>query len=438
MANPPERKTVRRRSLPVKTSSGKCVTDWQSRAANGTLTNGSSSGNTSFSAWRGTQVTESTSHPNWNLFRKRGKFQGDVGGDFFSQRQYCESDIPSQKASGTVYTSPTVWTSAQRRGPILPVSPTSGQMPALQAASSNAVLNARGAQAISRCKPTNSIADGATFLGEILREGIPTRNPHAFKLLTEDWRLKTEQALKRPAKDFLEAEYGWAPIANDISKFARAVAAFDTAIQQWERDRGRLVRRRYEFPPVESVSSSKQLVGNAAYAPFDNAALYVTPAPQDAYVSFLTEVGTRQWFSGAFTYFVPAPSQGWVDATFKHQAKKIFGLQLTPETIWNLAPWSWAVDWFTNVGDVIANLSDWINDGLVMQYGYMMEYKYSRITYTPVGPSMFRSGNRPTQVSLVSETKTRRRASPFGFGLTWNGLSPKQLAIAASLGITKW
>jgi hypothetical protein len=135
---------------------------------------------------------------------------------------------------------------------------------------------------------------------------------------------------------------------------------------------------------------------------------------------------------------VPAPDKGWVDATFKHQAKKIFGLQLTPETIWNLAPWSWAVDWFTNVGDVIANLSDWINDGLVMQYGYMMEYKYSKITYTPVGPSMFRSGNRPTQVSLVSETKTRRRASPFGFGLTWNGLSPKQLAIAASLGITKW
>jgi hypothetical protein len=120
-------------------------------------------------------------------------------------------------------------------------------------------------------------------------------------------------------------------------------------------------------------------------------------------------------------------------------AKEILGVDLTPEVVWNLTPWSWAVDWFSNVGDVLSNISDTIDDSLLMRYGYIMEHTIVRDTYTRKYDRPFwdKSVLLDSGVSLVTETKLRRRANPFGFGMSWEGLSPKQLSILASLGITR-
>lgn len=116
---------------------------------------------------------------------------------------------------------------------------------------------------------------------------------------------------------------------------------------------------------------------------------------------------------------------------------KVLGLELTPETLWNLAPWSWAVDWVSNAGDVVSNISDWANDGLVLKYGYMMEETSVTDVYTFDGPSGLPGNHQPYPVTLQRTVKKRIRATPFGFGLNWSGFSPRQLAILAALGITK-
>jgi hypothetical protein len=116
------------------------------------------------------------------------------------------------------------------------------------------------------------------------------------------------------------------------------------------------------------------------------------------------------------------------------------GLEITPEVLWNIAPWSWAVDWFTNAGDVLANTSDFGDQGLVMKYGYIMEHSFVRDVYfyegsfgSPLGGSI-----KIPPLALVSETKLRRKANPFGFGITWDGLNPFQLSIAAALGLSRF
>jgi len=118
------------------------------------------------------------------------------------------------------------------------------------------------------------------------------------------------------------------------------------------------------------------------------------------------------------------------------EAKKLLGISLTPETLWNLAPWSWTVDWFSNAGDVISNVSDWATDGLVMRYGYLMEHSIVKDTYLMNGTGSKSVPSCPP-LQLVTETKLRKRANPFGFGLTWNGLSAVQLAILGALGISR-
>jgi hypothetical protein len=119
---------------------------------------------------------------------------------------------------------------------------------------------------------------------------------------------------------------------------------------------------------------------------------------------------------------------------------------LTPELLWELAPWSWAVDWFTNTGDVINNISQFAGSGLVLRYGYLMEESIVTDIYSLEGHS-WKSGlaGRPNTLSRVkipnsvyiTHVKQRIRANPYGFGVTWDALSAFQLSILAALGISR-
>jgi hypothetical protein len=118
-------------------------------------------------------------------------------------------------------------------------------------------------------------------------------------------------------------------------------------------------------------------------------------------------------------------------------AKRI-GADLSPETLWNLTPWSWAVDWFSNAGDVISNVDSFQIDGQVMAWGYIMEHTVHRVTYTyKGGTNVDGSPLVVSPVTLVTETKVRRRANPYGFGVSWNDLSPFQISILTALGISR-
>jgi len=157
------------------------------------------------------------------------------------------------------------------------------------------------------------------------------------------------------------------------------------------------------------------------------------------------ETSRRQWFSGTFRYYLPLDYDSRVAVdNLVSRVDKLFDLSLTPQTLWNLAPWSWAVDWFANVGDVLANAERFQSGNLVMRYGYLMEHTMIKDTWSLVEHNQFVSTTKwkdPPPVSgsfsLVSESKLRVKANPFGFGVKWEALSPFQLSIAAALGITR-
>jgi hypothetical protein len=126
-----------------------------------------------------------------------------------------------------------------------------------------------------------------------------------------------------------------------------------------------------------------------------------------------------------------------VDAAAK--AGPLLGIELTPEVVWNATPWTWALDWVSNIGDCVSNISDMIVDGLVIKYGYVMEHYVSSRTYYYAGTGKYKpiGGVVVSPVTLFYETKRRRKASPFGFGLDWSGFTPRQLAITVALGLTR-
>lgn len=379
-----------------------------------------------------TQVTESENHPGWRKYRESGKFSGDIGGEFRSERRYVTPNKVPSVTMTVVIPSTTNPRRVTRVGPVLPMSSAHFLYPPSNAASSNAVLDAWGAKAIAQCKPTNSVVDMSTFLGEVIREGIPKMIGASL------WKDKTREFRKRGADEFLNYQFGWAPIAREIGATAHAIVNADVALRQYRRDSGKMVRRRFEFPPEVTTSS---VVLDDTASPFLGGKSHsaLTDGSNLGRLIRTHTVSRRRWFSGAFTYYIPTGDSLLENMQEKSMiARKTIGLSLTPDVVWNLAPWSWAVDWFTNAGDVISNFSSWSADGLVMKYGYMMETTTSTYTYSFAGPTGFVSSSyRPPSVSFTHEVKVRRKANPFGFGLTWNGLSPIQLAIATALSINR-
>lgn len=117
--------------------------------------------------------------------------------------------------------------------------------------------------------------------------------------------------------------------------------------------------------------------------------------------------------------------------------EKLGGLGAVPTAIdlWNLVPWSWFVDWFTNFNHVITNLSYLGQNGLAIRRGYLMAHYATREVHQKKGLVM----SQPflTTGEILTERKYRVSASPFGFGYTWKDFDPFQLSILGALGVSR-
>jgi len=381
----------------------------------------------------GSQVTDSENHPGWNDSHPNG----DVGGNFYSQKRFIviNGNDNHPRRFGFDIGVQGIKENYSYDGPVFPVAPSVNDLAARFPSSgeaSTAELDKLGTTAISRTEPTNNVINLTTFLGEILREGIPRAKFDLWKERTGDLK----QLRKAAGDDYLNVQFGWKPLLADITDFMSGVRNLNKLINQYKRDAGRQVRRRYSFPPVQSFSESVVLE-NATVAIVGGGRNSLLDSTRRGQVVRSRETTVRRWFSGAFTYHLPDPGS-W-QSEHSGLAAKFLGVDITPETLWELAPWSWAVDWFTNVGDLIHNANRWSADGLVLRYGYVMEHSVVRDTYTHIGGNGFVSINAnvfPEAYTFCTETKLRRRATPFGFGVNLSALTSQQNAIIAALGLS--
>jgi len=281
-------------------------------------------------------------------------------------------------------------------------------------------LDAYGTTAISRVAPTNPHSSVFTALGELYRDGLPA----AIGL----------NAIKRKSleDEYLNYEFGILPTIGDIKSIADSYIHADNYLRQYYRDSGKIIRRRYAFPSEVKVVSDTTTT--ALPQPVLNTFLY--SSTQGKLRKLVTEE-THVWFSGAFTYHAQEPNSALAIRDQVQKWNSLYGITPSPEAIWNLLPYSWAADWITNIGDVMNNVSMCLNDGLVLRHGYVMEHKVHRVEYTQTGTVL--KPNLPVFASQVftTETKRRRRATPFGFGLELNGFTDRQWAILAALGISR-
>lgn len=285
-------------------------------------------------------------------------------------------------------------------------------------------MNRDGATAIARAAPGTSPMNLATALGELKKDGIPSVVGSTFK--------DRSSIAKKAGDEYLNVQFGWAPLVRDVTSLAKTVTSSDKILNQLERDAGRTVRRRLtltdttENPEPEYMGFGYGNVGGLSSSGFQR---WWDPGS----IWRQTRTHRKVWFSGSFTYYLPPDyySRNAVKRAAA-QADVLLGTKLTPEVLWNLAPWSWAADWFSNAGDVVTNTQRFLSEGLVMHHGYIMEHTVRDYIYWND------SKNAPEHtITLRTETKSRVKGNPFGFGTDFSSLSSFQTSILVALGLSR-
>jgi hypothetical protein len=329
-------------------------------------------------------------------------------------------------------------------------------------------LNDKGTNFIRQCRPGNPVASLGQFVGELHDlPKIPLLKSYA-------------NIFVQMGHEYLNYEFGWKPFVNDLKKAYMLSLDIDKRISALVRNNGiyQTRKRTRGDPPVYEplgTQSGTQLFGSTildGWAPLASAGisnLVVTGPfgtrglhplfsgslqPTAAFDLKLERFEERvDWYKGTFKYYVP--DIGSLQWTNRARAA-LYDVNVTPSVLYELYPWSWLVDWFSNVGDIISNLTTNAvdNEALVNSHIMSRQRVEHRITMNiqwddwsgdmidpifgavPAVERFVPAGSDQLIYSHLSLDKLRQPASPFGFGLTSSSFTARQIAILAALGLT--
>lgn len=308
-------------------------------------------------------------------------------------------------------------------------------------------LTAHGVTGWKRARPGNPTANLGQFVAElrefnrlfpgfdksILRGPLKTLPLRALASLA---------SFRKLGSGYLNFEFGWKPFVKDLQEMYKLSHDIDRQIATLRRNNGRNIKRERKLKDSTEVSETKDITNGAFGYLRPTPILGLTTGTSTRTVTVTTR--ERIWFEGCFRYWV----QNIGSMQWENRARRaLFGANPTPSLLWEVLPWSWLVDWFSNTGDVLSNMSENAVDGTVAKYAHVMRHLETK-TVTEVsttwaarttGPTStrFDGGSASCRRIVRTESKARAVATPYGFGVTYDGLSVRQTAILAALGVTR-
>lgn len=324
-------------------------------------------------------------------------------------------------------------------GPILPVDTVSGGTRWIDpGAADSAFVKRSGVAAIAATQPTNPASTFGVGLLSTTIEGLP-RIPGQIFHIGEDF-------MRNLAHGHLSVNFDWLPFISDLRSSIHAMLNASRILRQYQRDSGRMVRRSFHFPEEHSFTKMGESFTININAPSGGSSTawsnMVFGTGGVSKTSRYVETIRRTYFKGAYTYFLP-PIKDRLDwlQEYEQKANHLLGLELTPTLLWQLAPWSWLIDWKLNVGQNLKTFSNFHTDGLVLRYGYLMVHTITNniisvnALKTSTSTNVWQSID-PTVV-YSSERKERIRSTPYGFGVDPASFTTKQWSILGALGMTR-
>lgn len=359
----------------------------------------------------------------------------DRGHEFRTKTVTYNASMPDAYVRYPTRNTGTYW----YRGPIIPNHSPSSYGTNIPYTDTSVISHAEmvtlGQRAILNTAPTAPQANAATLIGELFA-GLPTMVGAAL------WKEQI-RSFRGIGSEYLNVQFGWLPFLRDLQGIVLSLQKSQKILDQLQRDNGRVVRRRFAFPATVANAESNI---NSIYPYWSNPFSGITSSSNYSSLAItkITRTERSSWFSGAYSYMIPTDeSLAGRAKEFETFANVILGSRVTPAVLWELAPWSWLVDWKFGIGRAISAASLFQEDGLVMRYGYLMVKTMTTTSYMRpeayIRSSSVQSDIRipPSYLDVRSEVKERRQSTPYGFGVSTDSLSDFQWSILAALGMTK-
>lgn len=322
-------------------------------------------------------------------------------------------------------------------------------------------LIAQGTRCIAQSNPLKPPVTLATSLTELVSEGLPSI---LGKQIFSTPSAKKTGLIKSVGGEYLNYVFGVLPIVSDIRGIVEVLQRGNDIVETWQRNDGRQVRRhrtwqgnysRDRFDIDLSGSGgllqgifpdpdTKECVGNDRYS---------GSGSQSGFLESYRQENIQYSFAGAFEYDLsrlipdypePLKSMFLSNSSTDEIVEVILQMHLvgldprtavSADTVWNVLPFSWLLDWFVNIGDLVSNVTALQTSGLQLDYGYMSVVQDRRFTATFLQNHMGATVSGTASISSVR--KRRIRATPFGFGSTFSSLTTGQAAILSSLATSK-
>lgn len=182
-------------------------------------------------------------------------------------------------------------------------------------------------KALSRTNPSRPVADIGVSIAE-LRDA-----PQLIKIAGDT-------LLKRGANAYLSYQFGWKPLISDV----KALLNFQSHVE----------KRRAELMRLYSGRGLKRRVRLGSHFGQKTFGNY----PIMTFGPYLTSNGRstvhqRRWATVRYSpRYGSIPPKSDKEYT-KLATRAVYGLTIDQSTAWELMPWSWMIDWFSNMGDFL-------------------------------------------------------------------------------------
>lgn len=228
-------------------------------------------------------------------------------------------------------------------------------------------------------------------------------------------KLAGDNIIQNAAGATLSWQFGWKPLLSDIKKVLNWQALVDKKVKELHHlhQQGGL-RRRRQFGVENRENTSTVLVRNS----------WSTKIEYDLQRSESIEKwGSVRW--------LPTSLPPKDETEYRKLAFRIaYGLEFSAANIWEAIPWSWLVDWFSNVGTYMS-----VHNNVVpvrASTPCIMTRKMRTVKFTPKMPKALSGGN-----GFGSSVEKFRQLTAPGLTASIPFLTGRQLSILGSLAILR-
>jgi hypothetical protein len=313
-------------------------------------------------------------------------------------------------------------------------------------------LHQGASDAIQAISPFKAVGGVFATLIELVRGDVPgilTSLRKHMTLITQMKASGIKDASKALGSEYLNNVFGWTPIIKDIQAAITVLTGIDSLL--FPDDSTRRSHKRTlssgahqldgfptmgMFPPFWPGMSWDDMTINPRIAPVNPVTYGIGVMSGTFGLSYTDSLWTTARFATGAT--PNSHNNGNLDRVID-----LLGLEITPALVWELTPWSWLIDYFTNIGKVIENLSNLGLSNTILNYAYTT-YRRETLHTVSVDPRYMTSSypgssfkGNGWNFTMTSDSKVRIAASPFGFGIAGDSLSANQLAILTALGLAR-